>query len=185
MDDGVEAKPLCLTREQIDKQVERLSRRPEQRTLPDPFPVCPTVRMSKEQLEQVTKRVFYHYSEKHAEALRLAEERREKECGVASTVLSASDVDDIVKRLYYEGMERVKVGRKEASDRLLFKSTKVLPVISLKRFVNDMYLRGLEREKKKEEKLYEKYILPTEIPNLRISKSQAAESAVRLSRRHE
>nr|CCC93714.1 conserved hypothetical protein [Trypanosoma congolense IL3000] len=183
MDDVEGSRRVRLTVEQLEKQVERLTRQPEHRTLPDPFPVCPTIKVTKEELEKVTNRVFYQCNEKRAAALRAAEDKVEKERTVSTIVMKPSEVDDIVKRVYYMGMERVQAGRKQAEERLLFKPNKVLPVVPLRKFVEDMYFRGIEREKKKEEKLYEKYILPTEIVGGKISKSRAVESANRLSQR--
>ncbi|KAG8342961.1 hypothetical protein ERJ75_000962300 [Trypanosoma vivax] len=185
MTDTVTYRIPRLTKEQIENQVNRLTRLPAPRQVQDPFPVCPTVKLPREKLEQVTQRVFYHYSQKHQDALREAQLKREQERGFATTMMNSSEIEDMVKRVYYGNMERRREIRKSGEERLLFKSEKKIPVIPLRRFVDDMYLRGLQRIRDREKKLYEKYILPTEIKTLKISHAQAQECGNRLSTKNE
>ncbi|KEG07038.1 hypothetical protein DQ04_11161020 [Trypanosoma grayi] len=155
--------PVRLTDEQLAKHVERLTNRPQPRPIQDPFPICPSMKLSQAELDNVTQRVYYQYRERHEAALVEAAEKEEREVGFTSKKLSSEEIDDSVKRLYYEAIERRNASRKEAEGRLLFKSTKDVPRVPLKRFVEDMYEKGVQREKDKQQKLYEKYILSTEI----------------------
>ncbi|RNE98969.1 hypothetical protein TraAM80_08479 [Trypanosoma rangeli] len=183
MEDHVCPATLHLTTEQLQDQIRRLTYRPPPVVVRDPFPVCPSVSRSKEEIDAVIQRVFYDSCQRHEQALLEAKEREEKEWGFVSKELTSDEMDDAVKRLYYEALERRNASRKEANERFLFKPMKTLPKVPLKKFVEDMYLQGMKREKDKEQKLYEKYILPTEIRKTYISREEAEASGARLSTR--
>ncbi|EAN86098.1 hypothetical protein C3747_7g467 [Trypanosoma cruzi] len=172
-----------LTAEQLQDQIRRLTYRPPPPVVRDPFPVCPSVKRSKDEIDAVTQRVFYEQCQRHERALIEAREKWEKEWGLLSKEVPSEYVEDMVKRLYYDTIERIHASRKSAEERLLFKSNKKVPVVPLKKFVEDMYLKGMQRERDKEKKLYEKYILPTEIKRTLISREDAEASGTRLSAR--
>ncbi|ORC93082.1 uncharacterized protein TM35_000024080 [Trypanosoma theileri] len=181
MAESPEERPLVLTEEELQRHVNRLTQRPAPQPIHDPFPVCPAPKLSQAEIDRIVERVYYEYVKRHEAALRDAEERREKEYGLVSTVLPSEEVEAGVKRWYYEALERREASRKDAEERLLFKSKANVPTIPLKRFVEDMYAKGMQRQKDKEQLLYEKYIVATEIKTTRISRSEAEASATRLS----
>ncbi|RNF06487.1 uncharacterized protein Tco025E_07543 [Trypanosoma conorhini] len=170
-----------LTTEQLEDQIRRLTYRPPPAVVHDPFPVCPSVKRSQGEIDAVTQRVFYDSCQHHEQALRDAKEREEKEWGFVSKKLPGDEVEEMVKRIYYDTLERRNASRKEAEERFLFKPMKTVPKVPLKKFVEDMYLQGMKREKEKEQKLYERYILPTEIKKTYISREDAEASGARLS----
>ncbi|KAH9581989.1 hypothetical protein LSM04_002093 [Trypanosoma melophagium] len=176
-------RPTRLTEDELQRHVNRLTQRSEAQPVHDPFPVCPSLKLSQAEIDRIVERVYYEYVKRHEVALREAEEKREKEYGLVSTVLPREVVESGVKRLYYDSLERREASRKDAEERLLFKPKANVPVIPLKRFVEDMYAKGMQRQKDKEQFLYEKYIIATDIKKTRISRRQAEESATRLSSR--
>ncbi|KAK7199834.1 hypothetical protein NESM_000030800 [Novymonas esmeraldas] len=173
-----------LTPEELEKQIDRLTlpRRPAE--LRDPFEVCPTKRISAEELAKVTDRLYtqslLHRQERLAAAEHAAYGPQAAGGGRVAAALSPDDQEQSVKRLYVDSLERRQATMEELRRQHQHQRPTGGEKVPLNTFVQHMYYDRLEAKKKTEKRLYDTYLAPTEINTGTISRAQADEASSRL-----
>lgn len=173
--------PKRLTEEELEKHIARLTAPPRPVEVRDPFPVCPTVHLSQAEVDKMTERL-YTESLQQREANRNELEKRlhQETKNPHDGSLTTGELQGSVDRLYAQSVERKKESLAQAKQRY-DQPPKDVKKVPLNEFVQHMYYDRREAKKKTEEKLYQKYIVSTELHCGKISPGQLAESANRLS----
>ncbi|EPY32760.1 hypothetical protein STCU_02677 [Strigomonas culicis] len=169
-----------ISKEELEKQILRLTRRPEPAAAPPANPQCATRTMTKDELEKMKERLYTQSMQLKEQKRKQMEEEQTREQLKATATVSSDELKGIVGRVYTEALARKAANLEEGKKQYLFHppESKKIP---LKAFVHHMYDEGIEKGKEREKKLYDKYLAPTEIHTGTISPIQAAESAARLS----
>lgn len=166
-----------LTREEQEKQVQRLTYIKEKPPVRDPFPICPSIQASKSDVERVVDRLY-------TQSL-LRKENKQKELNEKfysnpkATKLSGDELQNSVERQYEQEMKKRNHKREEMLNKTEIRRKEVRK-IPVSEFVQRMYFDRIEKKKKTEKELYDKYILPTEIQQVRLSKKRLEEASSRL-----
>ncbi|KAK7194022.1 hypothetical protein NESM_000314600 [Novymonas esmeraldas] len=177
----------CLTSEELQRSVDRLSRsnRPEVE-LP---PLVPRRTITKEALD---KRIHHLYDASLERRQREREEvARQMEAAIAknttmtATTISASDVEALVHHLYDETLEL----KKSNFDKMYMqetahyqRNTRKLTAKEQASATDRLYREGMERERSKHIALYEKYVVARHAPPPYRSREELAASADRMTR---
>lgn len=170
-----------VTKEEQDKSTERLIRPLQPATVPDPFPVCPSKKMSSSQVDESVERLYKTSVEKKkADDEQLADRFYAAQNNVK---LSHEDIRSSADRLCTQEMEERKKRMDESREKWLFHSNAKKKVVPHAEFVQHMYNDRIEHEKETEKKSYEKYIAATEIQSAHVSQKRIADASERLSKR--
>lgn len=167
--------------EKLEKQVAHLTYPKQETPIHDPFPVCPAKKMPKSEVDRVVSRLHdgaKEHKEKNAEELEARYDVK-----AAPVKLSGDDLLSSIDRQYTQEMERRKQRDEAAKERYLFKSNHKPKVVSNDEFVQRMYHDRIAQEKATEEKLYQRYIVPTEIQLPNVSRARIEAASDRLSKR--
>lgn len=179
-----------LTEEEMERHIARLTAPRQPAVAHDPFEVCPTKRISAEELRKMTDRLYTQSLEQRAASMAAAEQAaygnnggasKNATGGGAAAKLTPEQEEQAVSRLYTESMQSRQANMEELKKQHQYHSTKPAKKVPLDAFVQHMYNDRLEAKKKTEQRLHDLYLAPTEIRTGTISKEQAAESANRLS----
>lgn len=172
-----------LSKEEQEKQVERLTFPKQETPIRDPFPVCPSKQVSQSDMDKTVERLYkVSLEKKEGEKEQLTEKYYAKP---PAAKLSGDDMQSSIDRQYSEEMERRKQRMEESKQRWQFHSNAKTKVVSNSEFVQRMYHDRIEQKKATEKKLYERYIVPTEIPQKNISRQRIEDASNRLSKRDE
>lgn len=170
------------TREEQEKQAMRLTRIPPKPQIRDPFPLCPTKTLPQSTIDKTTERLYTFSIQKREMNMAELDDRTYRTITPASTKMSESEVEESVKRLYDDAVLRKQNNLDELKQKYLYHPSPAKR-IDPKTVVQHMYHDRIEAKKKTEEKLYKKYIVPTDIHLGVIPRSRAKEAADRLCTR--
>lgn len=172
-----------LTKEEQEKQVERLTYPKQETPIRDPFPVCPSKQVSQSDMDKTVERLYkVSIEKKEGEKEQLTEKYYAKP---PAAKLSGDDMQSSIDRQYSEEIERRKQRMEESKQRWQFHSKAQTKVVSNSEFVQRMYHDRIEQKKATEKKLYDRYIVPTEIHQKAVSRQRIEEASNRLSKRDE
>lgn len=167
-----------LTSEQQEKQVQRLTYIKGKEPVRDPFPVCPCIQVPQSKIDKLVERL---YTQSLLRRENKKKELNEKFYSIPKVPkLTGDQLHDSVKRQYEQEIEKRKQRREEMRNKeeIRRKEVRKIPVSE---FVQRMYFDRIEKKKKTEQVLYERYILPTEIQQVCLSKKRLEEASSRLS----
>lgn len=173
-----------LTAEELEKQIARLTAPRRLAAWRDPFEVCPTKRISQEELAKMTDRLYtksiQHKQERLSAADQAAYGAHTRGAAHSAAPMSPDDVEQSVKRLYTETLEKRQTTMAQLREQHRFKRRDSDTKVPLNTFVQHMYYDRIEAKKKTEKRLYDTYLAPTEIHTGTISRAQADEASSRL-----
>lgn len=174
-----------LTQEEMDRHITRLTAPRQPAEVHDPFEVCPTKRISPEELAKMTDRLYTQSLERKAASMAEAEHaaygtKNGAAAAGRSTKLTPEEEEQAIARLYTEALQSRESKMEQLKKQHRFHPTNPAKKVPLDAFVQHMYTDRLEAKKKTEQRLHDLYIAPTEIKTGTISKAQAAESGNRL-----
>lgn len=168
-----------LSSAEVEKQIQRLTYVKEKPNLVDPFPICPSVHASPREVEKIVDRVYTQSLQRKENNRKELDQKFYSNSKIKK--ISGDELQNSVDRQYEQEIAK----RKERREEMLNKNddhrkmqVKKIPII---RFVQRMYTDDIERKKATEQKLYDKYILPTEIKQVHLSKKRVEEASSRLS----
>lgn len=164
---------------EVEKQIQRLTYVKEKPQLVDPFPICPSTHVSSREVEKIVDRLYTQSLQKKESNQKELDQKFYSNPKVKK--ISGDELQNSVERQYEQEIEKRKQRKEEMlnkNDDHRKKQVKKIPVI---RFVQRMYADGIEAKKATEKKLYDKYILPTEINQVCLSKKRVEEASSRLS----
>jgi hypothetical protein len=177
-----------LTEEEMERHIARLTAPRPPIESHDPFEVCPTKRISSEELAKVTDRLYTQSVERKAALKAEAEQAAygaktgaSKTATGSAAKLTSEQEEQTVARLYTGSVQSRKANMEQLKKQYQYHPQGPARKVPLDAFVQHMYNDRLEAKKKTEQRLHDLYIAPTEIRTGTISKAQAAESANRLS----
>lgn len=176
-----------LTEQEMEQHIARLTAPRQPAEARDPFEVCPTKRISAEELSKMTDRLYTQSLERRAASMAEAEQAAygsksgATKTSAGAVKLTPEQEEQAVSRLYAEALQSRQASMEQLRKQHQYHPKESTKKVPLDAFVQHMYTDRLEAKKKTEKRLHDLYIAPTEIHTGTITAAQAAESGNRLS----
>mmetsp|Transcript_199 Transcript_199/g.780 ORF Transcript_199/g.780 Transcript_199/m.780 type:complete len:200 (-) Transcript_199:111-710(-) len=178
------ATPLSrkLTKEELEKAVERLSRPATPAREPEPLPLLkPHLKLSADEQEETAQRLCNGAVERKQHTIAQLEERFLTDSRPKS-VMSSDERDASVQRLYYGAVRTNQAKLKELKDKLLHPRLPKTEDAKAKadHSVQSLYYEEQKRRAERESKLRERYVACTGPRRVKVSADRIAKMVERL-----
>lgn len=167
--------------EEIDKAAERLATPRKQREATDGHMLAPKIVKTTAELEPSIDRLYTQSMDKVRRRQEKVKQDEEAEMAKTTKKISEEEVQDGVTRLYHRALESKKMNSQKLNDRHLFSPPKTPRKATMEECNDRVYKAALEKRKAAQETLMKKYVNDSMPHYRKITPTEVAASASRLS----
>jgi len=173
--------PKKLSAEDVERAVARLTRRIEPPRLNDQVELSPRIVRDPEEIARNVDRLYRQGMELKRRAYEEAQMHTQTKDQPPTIVRSAADLEEGITRLYTDAMAVKVSNEKRAKEALRAKQHTVKSTMSIDDMNARLYVESRKQQQEAKEKLWKKYVEPTEVKCRKMTQEELKASTARLT----